>query len=286
MAYIPLHDGILQVFDVRHGACSLLTMPSPEGVRRILIDCGHSASGGVEFYPGRHLKALNVSHIDALFAMNYDEDHASGFPDLLQNGVTIGCIYGNPSVPPGTVRSLKTEDGMGPGIDALTNALVLRAQQGHVETWPVIPGLVVNACWNVYPGFVDENNLSLALELRIHGFNFLFSGDMEKPGLTNLLAKTELFPLMVRRADVLMASHHGRANGLCQSMFDDYGCSPALVVISDDYKQYDSQETTNYYGSKAKGVVGFRTQQVRKALTTRSDGEFHFSFRNGNCFAE
>lgn len=286
MAYIPLHDGILQIFDVRHGACSLLTMPSPEGIRRILIDCGHSASGGVEFYPGRHLKALNVSHIDALFAMNYDEDHASGFPDLLKNGVTIGCIYGNPSVPPGTVRSLKTDDGMGPGIDALTNALALRVQQGHVETWPVIPGLEINACWNIYPRFDDENNLSLALELKIHGFSFLYTGDMETAGLNNLLTHYLPFRDMVARTDVLMASHHGRANGICQSMFETYGCNPALVVISDDYKQYDSQETTNYYGSKARGVTGFRTQAVRKVLTTRSDGEFRFSFRGGSCFVE
>lgn len=286
MVAIPVHDGLLQVFDVRHGACALLTMPSPEGIRRILIDCGHSNSGGVEFYPGRHLRALNVSHIDVLFIMNYDEDHASGFPDLLQNGVTIGGLYGNPSVPPGIVRSLKTEDGMGPGIDALTNAMSLRMQQGHVEKWPVISGLEMNRCWNVYPEFDDENNLSLALELRIHGFGFLFSGDMEKPGLTNLLAKTNLFPSMVRRADVLMASHHGRANGVCPSMFDGYGCNPALVVISDDYKQYASQETSNYYNSKARGVVGFRRQQIRKVLTTRNDGEIHFSFRGGNCFAE
>lgn len=285
MTFIPVHDGLLQVFDVRHGACALLTMPSPAGPRRILIDCGHSGSGGVVFYPGRHLKALNVSHIDALFAMNYDEDHASGFPDLLQNGGSIGCIYGNPSVPPGVVRKLKTEDGMGPGIDALTAALTQRRQQGHIETWPIIPGLEIRTCWNVYPGFDDENNLSLALELRIHGWNFLFSGDMEKPGLTNLLAKTDFFPDMVRRADVLMASHHGRANGVCQSMFDNYGCNPALVVVSDDYKQYDSQETTTYYGSKAKGYIGFRGQGPRHVLTTRSDGDINFSFRSGNCFA-
>lgn len=286
MNYFPVHDAFLQVFDVRHGACSLLTMPSPQGVRRILIDCGHSASGGVEFYPGRHLRQLNVGHIDALFVMNYDEDHASGFTDLLQQGITIGGIFGNPSVPPHLVRSLKTEDGMGPGIEALTRVIGRRQQINLIEELPNIPGLTLNWCWNVYPAFQDENNLSLALELQIHGINFLYSGDMERPGLTNLLARNQLFPLMVRRADVLMASHHGRINGVCQSMFDDYGCNPALVVISDDYKQYASQDTTGYYSSKARGVMGFRGQSVRKVLTTRSDGEIHFSFRNGSCFAQ
>jgi hypothetical protein len=36
-------DGILQIFDVDHGQCALLTLPSPGGARRVLIDCGHSA---------------------------------------------------------------------------------------------------------------------------------------------------------------------------------------------------------------------------------------------------
>lgn len=286
MAAILVHDGLLQIVNVKHGACALLTMPAPTGFYRVLIDCGHSNSDGVVFYPGRHLKALNVSYIDALFLMNYDEDHASGFPDLLQQGIKIGSVFGNPSVEPSTVRYLKTEDGMGPGIDAFTKDLATRKQMGIVEGWPTIPGAEFNACWNVYPEFNDENNLSLALELRIYGISFLFTGDMEKPGLSNLLAKSTLFRQMVARTDVLMASHHGRANGVCQSMFDDHGCNPALVVISDDYKQYNTQETTTYYGSKARGCIGFRGQRIRYVLTTRSDGNINFSFRGGNCFAE
>lgn len=286
MTYIPVHDGLMQVFNVRHGCCVLLTMPSPTGFRRILIDCGHSNSGGVVFYPGRHLKALNVNHIDALFAMNYDDDHASGFPDLLQQGITIGSIYGNPSVEPETVRYLKTEDGMGPGIDALTNALTIRRQHGVIETFPQIPGVEFNACWNKYPAFEDENNLSLALELKVLGQNFLFTGDMEKAGLMHLLAHYAPFRDMVAKTTVLMASHHGRENGICESMFDDYGCNPALTVVSDDAKQYASQETTAYYASKTIGIKGFRGQTNRWVLTTRNDGEIRFSFRNGSCYAE
>lgn len=286
MRYIPVHDALLQVFNVKHGGCALLTMPSTIGFRRILIDCGHSNSGGVVFYPGQHLKALNVSYVDALFVMNYDEDHASGFPDLLQQGVTIGCIYGNPSVAPEIVRNLKTEDGMGSGIDSLTNVMSNRKLRGMTESWPVIPGLEMNAAWNCYPAFDDENNLSLALELRILGFNFLFTGDMESTGLSSLLAKTTIFPAAVARTDVLMASHHGRANGVCSEMFDVHCCNPAVVVISDDYKQYTSQETTDYYGSKARGIQGFRKQSSRSVLTTRNDGEIHFSFREGCCYAE
>ena len=67
-------------------------------------------------------------------------------------------------------------------------------------------------------------------------------------------------------------------------MFDTWGCRPKLVVISDDYKQHATQETTNYYGSKAQGISGFRFERgLRRVLTTRSDGELMFSFQNGHC---
>jgi beta-lactamase superfamily II metal-dependent hydrolase len=175
---------------------------------------------------------------------------------------------------------------MGPGIEALTNAIALRRQNGHMEVLPQIPGVEFNLCWNVYPGFQDENNLSLALELRVRGFSFLFTGDMEKAGFNNLLKGYVPFSDMLKRTHVLMASHHGRRNGICEDMFDVYGCKPVLVVISDDYKQYESQETTNYYRSKVFGYRGFRGQDLRHVLTTRRDREIQFSFRNGNCFPQ
>jgi len=117
-------------------------------------------------YQGKHLRRLGVTHIDALFAMNFDEDHASGFVDFLKQKITVGCIYGNPSVPPEVVRLLKTNDGMGPGITALTNEIALRRQADLHEALPQISGLEIRVCWNEYPRFEDENNLSLVLELR------------------------------------------------------------------------------------------------------------------------
>ncbi len=68
-------------------------------------------------------------------------------------------------------------------------------------------------------------------------------------------------------------------------MFSVYGCKPKLIVISDDYKQYETQETTTFYGSKASGISGFRTDLgLRKVLTTRCDGPLVFSFRGRDCF--
>jgi hypothetical protein len=106
---------------------------------------------------------------------------------------------------------------------------------------------------------------------------------MECQGFEALLAKSERFRRIVGSLHVLVASHHGRETGICPEMFDTWGCSPQLVVISDDCKQFSTQETVNYYANQATGISGFRVPGIRKVLTTRSDGEICFSFANGNC---
>jgi hypothetical protein len=107
---------------------------------------------------------------------------------------------------------------------------------------------------------------------------------MECEGFEHLLGANQRFRAVVGSLDVLVASHHGRENGICEDMFDVWGCGPKLVVISDDYKQYDTQETAAYYGTKCAGIQGFRgLPGARKVITTRNDGDITFTFQSGNC---
>ena len=286
MTHLPVHDGGLQIFDVDHGQCALLTMPATGGtVYRILVDCGQATSfRGAPWYPGAHLQSLGVRFVDMLVCTNFDEDHMSGYPDLVSRGISIGRILANPTVAPETIVSLKTRDGMGPGIAALASTLAIRRSMAWAQVTPTIPNVNMIWSWNPYPYFDDENNLSLVLTLDIRGFRFMFPGDMESNGWANLLATCPAFRPVVAGVHVLVAAHHGRRSGVSEEMFDVHGCNPNLVVISDDYKQYDTQDTTTYYGSKAIGITNFRGQPgVRRVLTTRSDGEVRFSFVNGRC---
>ncbi|SHN28835.1 hypothetical protein SAMN02787076_04786 [Rhizobacter sp. OV335] len=222
-----------------------------------------------------------------LVCTNFDEDHMSGFPDLEERGITVGCILGNPTVPPATIVKLKTEDGhdnLGKGIEAVARSLAFRGSIGWQQVPPQIPGVNMIWTWNCYPHFEDENNLSLVFTLDVFGHRFMFPGDMECAGWRHLFANcTQFFPV-VSGVEVLVAAHHGRNNGICPDMFGVYACKPKLVVISDDYKQFETQETTDFYGSKASGIYGFRTDTgVRKVLTTRCDGPLVFSFQGSNC---
>jgi beta-lactamase superfamily II metal-dependent hydrolase len=278
-------DATLIIFNVDHGACALLTMSSglPSGVRRILIDCGHSTDyQGQPWHPGQWLKERGIDFIDLLICTNYDEDHASGAPSLIEHGVNVGCILGNPTVPPEAIEHLKSEDGMGNGIRVIVNSLAGRRQRGEPQNPPVIPGVELRWFWNPWPHWEKENNLSLVAHLNILGFKFLFPGDMEKDGFSNML-KHQLFASLMSGIDVLVAAHHGRENGKCEAMFDEHRCAPALVVISDCAKRHQSQETVPYYYGKARGIANFRGQGPRYVLTTRSDDFILFRFENGKC---
>src|SRR5437899_6685473 len=103
----------LQIFDVEHGACTLLTA---DNVTRLMIDCGHNAMTG--WKPGTYLQRQNISMLDMLAITNYDEDHASGATDLFDK-IDVRWLLRNKSVAGSTIKMLKSEDGMGPGIQRL-----------------------------------------------------------------------------------------------------------------------------------------------------------------------
>lgn len=277
---IDIRDGLLQVFDVDHGACALLTMPTPHGAKRILIDCGHSTDiGGKLWLPGEHLRKQGVSHVDALICTNFDEDHASGAPSMVQNKVSVGCILGNPTVPPEVIEHLKTEDGMGNGIRVIANSLAGRRAAGEEQSLPNIPGVSLRTFYNPWPHWNTENNLSLVVHLTVWNTVFLFPGDMERDGFENML-QLPSFSALMPGIHVLVAAHHGRENGRCPAMFDVHGCSPQLVIISDCAKRHQSQETVPYYYRKARGVPNVRGPDTRYVMTTRDDGEMLFRWEN------
>lgn len=251
--------------------------------KRVLIDCGHSTDyHGKPWFPGVHLRSQGITFVDLLICTNYDEDHASGAPSLISQGIGVGCILGNPTVPPEVIEHLKTEDGMGNGIRLIANSLADRRLRGMVQSPPAMPGVLLRYFWNPWPHWNTENNLSLVAHLNINRFNFLFPGDMEREGFNNLL-KFQPFANLMSGIDVLMAAHHGRENGKCGPMFDDHGCRPKLIIISDCAKKHQSQETVPYYSSKAQGIQNFRGQRTRYVLTTRKDDHIWFRFEGERC---
>jgi beta-lactamase superfamily II metal-dependent hydrolase len=277
--------GALQIFNVDHGACALFTVPTPGGRHHVLIDCGHSADyQGAAWYPGSQLRSQGITHLDLLLITNYDEDHMSGARNLREQGISVAQIFGNPTVSPATIRHLKEENGMGVGTEVIVTSLSERLARNEPQYLPQVPGLEITCFFNPWPFWTDENNLSVVSYLSYRGTNFLFTGDMERKGMLNLLAN-ENFSNLLPSVHVLMAPHHGRENGRCPEMFDAHGCRPQVILISDCAKRHQSQETSTFYGSKAIGIP-FRKQTRRTVLTTRNDGYMKFLFRDDGCFVD
>jgi beta-lactamase superfamily II metal-dependent hydrolase len=260
----------MTVFDVQHGACALVTC---DNSHRIMIDCGHN--GKDDWRPGNYLKERGIAELELLVITNYDEDHVSGLPNLNEK-VKVRYLLRNKSVAPDVLTQLKSEDGMGPGIEELVEMTRTYTGTWDPQTAPSFPRVNWKVFCNNYPTFDDENNLSLVVYLEVAGIRFLFPGDLEKAGWKALLENNADFRETVKKIDFLFAAHHGRENGRYEPLFEDYECKPYLVIISDKKHTHQSQETVPYYADQVKGFsINGNTRYV---LTTRSDGTMRFDF--------
>lgn len=258
----------LKIFDVEHGACALLTC---DDNTRLMIDAGHNAAS--QWRPGTYLKGEGITTLDMLAITNYDEDHVSGLPNLVEN-VDIRWLWRNKAVSAPQIKQLKSEDGMGVGIECLVERITNVFTGDGTSPQPTFAGLKRFGYHNSMADFDDENNLSLVVYLECHGVGVLFPGDLENAGWRMLLEDPG-FKAALQKTRVLIASHHGRASGCCDEIFEF--CKPNYVVISDKGYMHDTQETVPYYRAKAVGGP-FRTDGTRHVLTTRNDGRIGFTF--------
>ncbi|NJO33706.1 MAG: hypothetical protein HC869_11745 [Rhodospirillales bacterium] len=154
----------LEIFDVAHGQCSLLT--SNAGAH-LLIDCGHNVATG--WRPSDMLWQRSIGYVDEMIITNCDEDHVSDLPAVLDT-VGVGILNRNPTVGGADLYRLKAQGGMGRGIAAL--AKMIQGYGDPVSHWPDYDGMTYRQFWNRYPSdFEDENNLSLVTVLRWPGRN-------------------------------------------------------------------------------------------------------------------
>ena len=262
----------LQIFDVEHGACAILTA---DNGTRLMIDCGHNAT--TEWKPGTYLRGQNITSIDMLAISNYDEDHVSGADDLFDK-IDVKWLWRNRSVSSQIINKLKSEYGMGPGIERLFKEIDNTYTGGNSSptTGPVFAGLTERTCfYNSYPAFDDENNLSMAIFLKCHNTGVMFTGDLERAGFAELL-KNDAFKQALRETNLYVASHHGREGG-CSDEVAALLTNVYYVVISDKGYAHETQKTIPFYRKIAIGGP-FGSEQKRHVLTTRNDGRIAFEF--------
>ena len=263
----------IKIFDVEHGQCALVEADS----EHMLIDCGHNSS--TDWRPSKMLRYRGIDHLDALVITNADEDHASDLENVL-DVASVCLVFSNPTLGVTDILRLKGQSRCGRGIRRLTTLLDSLQRPAANRLAPSLGGVQMSFFWNDYPRhFVDENNLSLVAVLAWPGLTICFPGDMEKAGWLRLLQDPQ-FRTAMANVDILVASHHGRANGFSESLFARTGLAPQLVIISDSGIEHATQETVASYGQRTRGI--WFGDKLRKVLTTRSDGRIEIcSTSNG-----
>lgn len=257
----------INIFDVAHGFCAYIIA---DNHNVMLIDCGYNEQTG--FRPSDYLSANGCRGIEWFIVSNYDEDHLNDLPWLKQR-LPIEIFWRNRSINVNELRGLKLLSG--PILPGTETVLDMHADYVHnVPNPPEFPGIESGFFCNSYPEFQDTNNLSFVTFLHYRDIHIVFPGDLERTGWLTLLSQ-QAFREHLSRVNFFVASHHGRDSGYCAEVFDY--CQPELVIISDEYIHYDTQEVD--YRRHASGVSW--GDHDRYVLTTRNDGMITISQRPG-----
>lgn len=255
----------ITIHNVGAGCCHEVLFPNGA---RYLLDAGQSSEHS--WWPSIEYMQQNI---DRLIIQNLDEDHVADFGQL-DRCASIKSIFSNPTVTASALRRMKPE-GMRAGVQAIYRFLQ-REGPGHVGPLPNAGDARVRSYCNSYGlDFVDTNNLSVVTFVSWGRFTIFFGGDMAEPGWQRLL-KSPSFRAELPDVNVYVASHHGRDDGRCDELMKLM--QPDVVIFSDKRKQHETQETTQWYRNRTRGILDiskgppYGLADLRYVLTTRRDG--------------
>lgn len=193
----PIEPGLRCTFlAVGHGNCVVIEMPDG---RTLLYDAGSMAGPEVaERQIAPFLWSRGITRLDEVFISHADLDHFNGLPALLErfpvNQVNLTPTFDN-----------KHERGVRQACDSLSQRRVatrILRKGDHLE----LGELAIDVLYPPPDGpGGPENTRSMVLLLSYRSRTILLTGDLEQPGLGQVIG----VPLTIKRVDVLMAPHHG-----------------------------------------------------------------------------
>jgi competence protein ComEC len=240
-----------------HGTCVVLQTPDGQ---TLVYDAGslgspHFAAQSVASY----LWHRGITRIDGLVLSHADVDHYNAVPQLLER-FRVGTVY----VSPRMFDAMDTSgDGGGP---AELRAAIARAGVPIREIWSgdslrIGRQAVARVLHPPRFGVIGSDNAnSITLAVEYAGQRVLLPGDLESPGLDDVMAE------LPYDCDVLLAPHHGSRRS------DPPGfaawSTPEWVVVSGGFDA-DPSVTQTYQQAGA------------RVLNTGHDGAVEFFIENG-----
>jgi competence protein ComEC len=180
---------------VGHGVACLVEMPNGQ---TLLYDCGKLGSppGAARSTAGL-LWSRGRWHLDSVILSHADVDHYNGIPELLER-ISVGTVYVSPVMfelpQPALAELAQSFDSRGVAMQRLHGGQ-------RLSTGPDVRLEVLHPPRRGVIGSDNANSLVLLVEYA--GRRILLTGDLESPGLDDLLAEEPL------DCDVILAPHHG-----------------------------------------------------------------------------
>ena len=237
---------------VKHGCSIMLEMPNG---KVMVYDVGslmnpRRASRVLE----QALWARGHRRIDALVLSHADSDHYNGADSLL-NQISVDRVLMTSHFiddqQQGTIKISNRLTSLGIPIDVVTKG-------DRIDLDPVVSIQVLHPSTGHNMG--NDNSVSIVLEISYGGRLILLTGDLEDPGLSELLSQDK------RSIDVMLAPHHGSASSNTSELAD--WATPEFVVASTG--RSPSQNIEDVYGSRTQVMWTSRDGAVTFEIS--SDG--------------
>lgn len=264
-------QAVMRVYDVQLGLA--VHIKAPNG-KYIIIDLGTGAQGSGNESP---LQKRLYDDIGFMIITHPHLDHIDDILNFDKNAPTI--LHRATSITNEEVMSGVRECDK-PKFKKYCEVNDRYSSPVSVTTDPYNPdnygGLAIHVFKTSSCDKANFNNFSSIAVFDLAGCRIVVCGDNEKESL-DFLMKQELFKEAVKKADILVAPHHGRESGY-QDDFVSW-VNPALTIISDTKKSNAS--AVDKYLKKTRGwKVWDRNgnSSERFCLTTRSDGNIKVTF--------
>ena len=248
----------LTVLSVGQGEALLLTLGDGQ---QLLVDGG--GLYGTTFDTGERLVApalgrLGIRKLDAVVMSHAHPDHAKGLAHILRNFPVAEFWCGEGAIiPPEIVAGLTLR-----GIPIRT----------FPPGWTVLPRPPEESlALFLSPHPATANDASLVILAKFGNDCVLLPGDLERPGIIELLRQTPSFPVAV-----IKIPHHGSRLSTPGLLLDHF--SPGLAVVS--------AGAGNRFGFPHRETITVLSERRIPLWRTDLHGTLHFSRRGGEWRAE
>ncbi len=204
------------LLSVGHGTCVVAELPTG---RTIMYDAGRMGTPepGADLISG-FLWWRGIEHLDAVIISHADADHYNALPTLLDR-FSVGAVYVSP------VMFRESSPAMEVLRSSIQRASVPLRETYAGDVLETSGGVRIEVLHPLRRGVIGSDNAnSIVLDISYGGQRILLPGDLEPPGLQDVMADEPL------DCDVLMAPHHGSARSN-PSEFSSW-CTPEAIVVS------------------------------------------------------